>query len=324
MAVSPSPADMPRAVRPVFISYARLDQPQVSRAVEFLRGGGLQVFVDSQSISYGSDWRVALVEAIEKAERIMLFWTAAAAASRWVTREWQLALKRGKKVVPTLLDDTPLPPVLARLQAVTTLRGLFPAPVRRPEELIEEPGPFNDPDEDWAAQEQDIPRASGLPPERAADPVGGPAERTLSAPSPSRSSFRPALIVGSLAVAGVLTWFLWARPASVGHMPVSESYPSATPASGVIDVGSNAPPVPASAAVIRPPASVAPPLPPAPKPAPSPPVPPEPAFDEALIDSPFPILAVLLLALVFSGWFVVRARLRPDRARAIVRELYAA
>ena len=59
MTVSPSSADMPRAVRPVFISYARLDQPQISRAVEFLRGGGLQVFVDSQSISYGSDWRAS-------------------------------------------------------------------------------------------------------------------------------------------------------------------------------------------------------------------------------------------------------------------------
>ena len=319
MVVSPSPADMPRAVRPVFISYARLDQHQVSRAVEFLRGGGLQVFVDSQSISYGSDWRVALIDAIEKAERIMLFWTAAAAASRWVTREWQLALKHGKKVVPTLLDDTPLPPVLARLQAVTTLRGLFPAPVRRPEELIEEPGPFNDPDEDWAAQERDIPPTSGLPPVRAADSEGGLAERTLPAPSPSRMAFRPALIVGSLAVAGVLTWFLFAGPPPAGSVLGSGPYP-ATPSSGVVDLGSHVPPVSSSASVSSPPASGNAP----PQPASQPPVALRPAFEEALIDSPLLIFAVLLLALVLSGWFVVRALLRPDRARAIVRELYAA
>jgi len=339
---------MADAARPVFISYARLDQPLVSRAVEFLRGGGLNVFVDSQSIAYGTDWRQALVDAIENAERVMLFWTAAAAVSVWVTREWQLALKRGKKVVPTLLDDTPLPPALARLQAVTTLRGLFPAPVRRPEDFIAEPPlPDDDGDEvvspfDSSADRTHI-RYPGRTPAGAApqDPdINLWANRQSDTLKIAQPRFRPTLVVGGLAAAGLVTWLVL--------IPAPRELPVPIPnisAGGVIELPSTAPPEPASAVSSSPAASVprtAPvptsTVPPeaasavssspaasvprtAPVPAPTPSA--EPAgLDEMLDDVLLPTLAGLLL-LLSVGFWALRRFIKHRRARAVVREVYA-
>ena len=314
---------MADAARPVFISYARLDQPLVSRAVEFLRGGGLNVFVDSQSIPYGTDWRQALVDAIENAERVMLFWTAAAAVSHWVTREWQLALKRGKKVVPTLLDDTPLPPALARLQAVTTLRGLFPAPVRRPEDFVAEP-PLPDDDGDEVGSPSDNSddrthiRNPGRTPAVAAPQdmyINSRANRQSDMLRMAQPRFRPALIVGGLAAAGLVTWLVL----SSAPRELSVSTPS-TAASGVIELPSTDPPKPVSAVSSAPAASGPRP---ATKPAPAPPPLAEPAFLEEMLDSLSLALFAGLLLLLSGGFWAMQRFIEHRRARAVVREVYA-
>jgi hypothetical protein len=208
---------MAKAARPVFISYARLDQPVVSRAVEFLRGGGLNVFVDSQSIAYGTDWRQALGEAIENAERVMLFWTASAAVSHWVTQEWQFALKCGKKVVPTLLDETPLPPALACLQSVTTLRGLFPAPAPRAEDLLAEQAMPHDASEvgGWNPRTTHSGQEGSNPPP------------TWRAPTPFRKApYRLRWIVATLAVIGVVSLLSLATLQPASDMPDLTQAPS--------------------------------------------------------------------------------------------------
>lgn len=292
----------------------------VSRAVEFLRGGGLNVFVDSQSIAYGTDWRDALIEAIENAERVMLFWTAAAAMSRWVKREWQLALKCGKKVVPTLLDDTPPPPRLARLQAVTCLRSLFPAPVRRPEELIQALAQANDlADARTAAEDGDL----------AADNDGVQVSTTahthLSAGAPQSSPSRLAVIVGSLAVVGLATWLVLVRA------PQSDRLPSPSPAASAASTPSvEVPPVVVPASAPSPAASSASaasttpsPVPaasaPRPKPAPAPAA--EPGELNALLEGPSWFL--LLAVLIMIGGLALRRVSKRGRARSIVREVYA-
>ena len=106
------------ATRSVFISYAHADSRVVLPDVELLRAGGVQVFMDVRDIDYGERWAAALKRAIDGCERVIVFWSAAAKVSDWVEREWRMAVERGKKIVPTLLDDTPLPRELADFQAL--------------------------------------------------------------------------------------------------------------------------------------------------------------------------------------------------------------
>jgi len=110
------------ARRSVFISYARQDRDDVEASAELLRAGGVRVFIDVLDIEFGERWQDALRLALEKCERVMVFWSIAARASRWVDAEWRYAMSLGKKIVPTLLDDTPLPEELGALQALVRKR----------------------------------------------------------------------------------------------------------------------------------------------------------------------------------------------------------
>jgi TIR domain len=112
------------ARRAVFISYAREDRPQVEPSAELLRAGGVQVFIDVSGIDYGDRWQDVLRGALEQCERVMVFWSLAAKASEWVDREWRYALSLGKRIVPTLLDRTPLPDELQQFQALPRYRDV--------------------------------------------------------------------------------------------------------------------------------------------------------------------------------------------------------
>jgi hypothetical protein len=261
----------------------------------------------------------------------MLFWTAAASMSRWVKREWQLAIKRGKKVVPTLLDDTPLPRRLARLNAVTSLRGLFPAPVRRPEELIQALVEANDFEATGASSGDDDLDVS----EWVGNSVGDTPDARRSAASAPSSPFRLSLIAGSLAVVGLVTWFLLApvgqseRPpsSSPAASRVSDPRPTTPSASAsVSEAISEAissvmePTMPRAAQAPSPVASVRPT-----KPAPAPaPMPEEPSQLDALLEGPAWFLPLAALILVLASGLVLRRFTKHGRARSVVRELYAA
>lgn len=111
------------ARRCVFISYARTDGPRVQQDAALLRAGGVRVFIDVHDIEAGAQWEAALESALAQCERVMVFWSAAARASSWVDREWRTALRLGKRLVPALLDDTPLPSELAVFQGLSRSAG---------------------------------------------------------------------------------------------------------------------------------------------------------------------------------------------------------
>jgi hypothetical protein len=111
--------------RGVFISYSHADREVVSVAARLLQAGGARVFQDVRDIAFGAPWKEALQEAIAKCERVLVFWSAAAASSEWVEREWRLALALGKRVVPMLLDATPLPEPLGALQGLPDLMRIL-------------------------------------------------------------------------------------------------------------------------------------------------------------------------------------------------------
>ena len=105
----------------VFISYSSDDRAIVTAAARLLRAAGAKVFQDVADLEFGSQWERALMQALAECERVMVFWSASAARSTWVEREWRCALQAGKRVVPMQLDKTPLPAPLAALHGVPDL-----------------------------------------------------------------------------------------------------------------------------------------------------------------------------------------------------------
>jgi hypothetical protein len=93
------------AAQTAFASYAATDRARVLDRVAAVKiSAGLDVFLDCLSLHPGEAWKPRLAEEIRDRDVFLLFWTAAAASSEWVTWEWQTALaakgKNGLQVHP--------------------------------------------------------------------------------------------------------------------------------------------------------------------------------------------------------------------------------
>lgn len=113
---------------PIFISYRHSDDARVGRVADALeaRFGRTSVFRDVGSIAGGADFARVLDSAIQESSVVLVAigpdWSERLAQSNdFVRREVAAALEQGKKVVPVLLDDTPLPKAA---ELPTDLRGL--------------------------------------------------------------------------------------------------------------------------------------------------------------------------------------------------------
>jgi hypothetical protein len=74
--------------------------------------------LDVDSIEPGERWQEQLETAIARADKVCVFWCLHSRASRWVKREWRRAHRQKKKLIPLLLDSTPLPPELSKYQYI--------------------------------------------------------------------------------------------------------------------------------------------------------------------------------------------------------------
>jgi hypothetical protein len=106
----------------LFLSYAREDQEQASRIIEQLVAEGVTVWRDQERLHVGQTWPKALGEAIAASDALLLLWSSRAAESTFVELEWCTAVALKKAVLPCLLDQTPLPPSLAAIEAVPRAR----------------------------------------------------------------------------------------------------------------------------------------------------------------------------------------------------------
>jgi TIR domain len=91
----------------VFVSYSRDDSRMATLVVQLLRARD-DVFYDIDSIPAGERWRDALLRAIDNASHFYLLWCMHSAGSEEVEWEWQRAISGNKRLVPVLLDSTPL------------------------------------------------------------------------------------------------------------------------------------------------------------------------------------------------------------------------
>jgi hypothetical protein len=276
------------ACRTVFISYARADRDAVDQAVDLLRAGGVRVFLDIAAIEFGARWKDALYDALRRCERVMVFWSRAAAASEWVEREWRYALELGKKIVPTLLDPTPLPPELAEFQAV---RRLMPQPAIVTQAL---------------GAGDDV--ATGVQP--------GPAPRAPPASAAPGRRGAAVAIAGAAVVLAIAAGGYWlaSAPRHAAQAPPPVSAPGPTPPG---EAPGQVGPAPPPAIVPPRPASQ-------PRPAPAP-APPEPRVEDELL-APLPLgVAAAIVVAAWLALFALRRRHRASpEARAFVEEVFAA
>jgi hypothetical protein len=111
-----------------FISYSRADVSTVEGLKRQLDDHHLNVFLDLDSLRAGQDWPPQLGAAVQNSRLVVLCWSAQAAASDWVRAEihHSLSTKKPVRVLPWLLDGTPLPPMLQQKHGI---QGIDPDPV---------------------------------------------------------------------------------------------------------------------------------------------------------------------------------------------------
>jgi hypothetical protein len=99
----------------VFVSYSRIDLGLVTIMVKMLRVG-MPIFRDVDNLGPGDKWKPTITKAISQCGVFMLFWCWHSKVSKAVKAEWRQALAEDKRIVPILMDATPLPVKLRQFQ----------------------------------------------------------------------------------------------------------------------------------------------------------------------------------------------------------------
>lgn len=101
----------------IFISYKHEEKEFADMLIRQLQMAGFTVWVDTDQLRAGENWREAINVAIKESFALVIVITPEARASQYVTYEWAFAQGAGIKVIPVLLDPTPnLHPQLEMLQ----------------------------------------------------------------------------------------------------------------------------------------------------------------------------------------------------------------
>jgi TIR domain len=112
-----------RPLRDAFISHSSVDDEMVRRLEGQLEAEGLTVWLDDSNITLGALLGRELQQSILACRVLVLLWSKAAAASRWVSSEWLMAFHQGLLVLPCVLDNTPLPQCLQNTTFVDVARA---------------------------------------------------------------------------------------------------------------------------------------------------------------------------------------------------------
>lgn len=99
----------------IFISHSHDDRHTAVQLQQVLEEHGAQTFLDQDRIDTLDNLPDRVREGISWCEFLLLIWSAGSAASAWVRREWETAQKRGKTIIPYVLDGTKLPFLLDEL-----------------------------------------------------------------------------------------------------------------------------------------------------------------------------------------------------------------
>jgi len=102
----------------IFISYAREDATVARRLQQGIQTGGFSVWMDTASMTGGERWTQEIESAIQSAACVVVVVSPSSNESVWVRREALYAQQLGKRIVPVLAEQVPLPAPLVDLNAL--------------------------------------------------------------------------------------------------------------------------------------------------------------------------------------------------------------
>ncbi len=102
----------------IFISYAHDDAAFAAQLKEGIEAGGFSTWMDTASMSGGECWTEEIESNIQASASVVVVVSPASNESVWVRREVLYAQQLGKRVVPVLAVDVPLPALLIDLHAL--------------------------------------------------------------------------------------------------------------------------------------------------------------------------------------------------------------
>lgn len=112
----------------MFLSHNAADKAVARRLGAQMRLSGADVWFDEWEIRAGDSIPGKVNQALETVDTVVLLWSSDADRSKWVRAEFETALARGMedgslRVIPVLLDDTPVPALLRRIRRVDLRDG---------------------------------------------------------------------------------------------------------------------------------------------------------------------------------------------------------
>ena len=107
----------------VFLSHNKADAQAAGEIALFIVAENQSVWFDEWEIQAGDSIVEAVNRGLQDCSHFLIVWSKNAAGSNWVRRELAsalaVAIARGvPKIIPILLDDTPLPPLLADIRGI--------------------------------------------------------------------------------------------------------------------------------------------------------------------------------------------------------------
>ncbi|MGH3452496.1 MAG: toll/interleukin-1 receptor domain-containing protein [Haloechinothrix sp.] len=101
-----------------FVSHNKVDKETARLLAAALVGQGVSVWFDEWDLQPGDSMTGGIQAGLERADAFVLVWSEAAARSRWVGSEVAAYIRRriddeSLRLVPLMLDDTPLPVLVA-------------------------------------------------------------------------------------------------------------------------------------------------------------------------------------------------------------------
>lgn len=113
----------------VFLSYARADSAVVQRVADGLSAAGVRVWLDKVSLKAGANWMQEIERELSTADFVVFFISPKSVESGWPKQELQVALHRqvsgegGAVILPVILEDADVPPLLRQFQWVDLRSG---------------------------------------------------------------------------------------------------------------------------------------------------------------------------------------------------------
>jgi hypothetical protein len=107
----------------IFLSHNKADRDSAREIALFLVAENINVWFDEWEISAGDSIVEQINSGLLGASHFIILWSSHALSSHWVRRELESALaqaitKSKPRVLPIILDNTPLPPLIADLKYI--------------------------------------------------------------------------------------------------------------------------------------------------------------------------------------------------------------